>query len=699
MPPPLGEADQTRLAVDIGGTFTDFALRRHGVVTTAKILTTPDAPERAVLEGFDAMLDSAGITPGDIDLLVHGTTLATNAIIERKGSVTAMITTAGFRDVLAMRNESRYDQYDLGITLPAPLIPRHLRLTVPERIDHAGRILAPLDEQAVIDLVPRLRAAGIESLAIGFLHGFTNPVHEQRAAALIAAAWPDLPISLASVVAPEIREWERFSTTAANAYLQPLMARYLHRLDDGLRARGLAAPMFLMLSGGTLTTVETAAQFPIRLVESGPAGGALFAARIAQAAGLDRVVSFDMGGTTAKLCLIDDFRATTARSFEVARIGRFMKGSGLPLRIPVIEMVEIGAGGGSIAAVDPLGRITVGPDSAGADPGPACYGRGGAKPCVTDANLVLGRYDPLTFAGGAMRLDDDAARLALGRTLGTALGLSDGMAALAVLETVDEAMANAARAHAIDAATSLPGRTMIAFGGGGPVHATRIAEKLGIDRVLVPRHAGVGSAIGFLHAPVGYEVVRSLYQRLDHLDLDLVNAWLEEMQREAVATVEPGRFGAPIIETRSVAMRYVGQGHEIMVRLPPRRLEGSDIIALRHAYEAEYARIYDRPVPGSAIEMISYVVSIETIMDEAAARPVEPAPHDASPTGHRLVRDSFDGRESAWSLYERAALAPGARLRGPAIVQERETSTLLGPGWSGMVMAQGWIDLVRDGAS
>ncbi|OYW00456.1 MAG: methylhydantoinase [Acidiphilium sp. 37-64-53] len=695
----MGEADQTRLAVDIGGTFTDFALRRHGVVTTAKILTTPDAPERAVLEGFDAMLDSAGITPGDIDLLVHGTTLATNAIIERKGAVTAMITTAGFRDVLAMRNESRYDQYDLGITLPAPLIPRHLRLTVPERIDHAGRILAPLDEQAVIDLVPRLRAAGIESLAIGFLHGFTNPVHEQRAAALIAAAWPDLPISLASVVAPEIREWERFSTTAANAYLQPLMARYLHRLDAGLRARGLDAPMFLMLSGGTLTTVETAAQFPIRLVESGPAGGALFAARIAQAAGLDRVVSFDMGGTTAKLCLIDDFRATTARSFEVARIGRFMKGSGLPLRIPVIEMVEIGAGGGSIAAVDPLGRVTVGPDSAGADPGPACYGRGGANPCVTDANLVLGRYDPLGFAGGAMPLDDAAARLALRTTLGTKLDLSDGMAALAVLETVDEAMANAARAHAIDAATSLPGRTLIAFGGGGPVHATRIAEKLGIDRVLVPRHAGVGSAIGFLHAPVGYEVVRSLYQRLDHLDLDLVNAWLDDMQREAVATVEPGRFGAPVRETRSVAMRYVGQGHEIMVGLPPRRLDASDIIALRHGYEAEYARIYDRPVPGSAIEMISYVVSIETIMDEAAARPVEPVPHDASPIGHRLVRDSFDGRESDWSLYERAALAPGARLRGPAIVQERETSTLLGPGWSGMVMAQGWIDLVRDGAA
>ncbi len=358
-------APGARLAVDIGGTFTDLALERtEGGETkrwTAKVLTTPSAPERGVLDGVRGVLGDAGVSPGEVALAIHGTTLATNAVIERKGARTALLTTEGFRDVLALGNESRYDQYDLNITLPQPLVPRRWRLPVPERLDNTGRVLLPLDESAVARQVEFMRAEGVESLAIGFLHAFRNPAHERRAAAIVRGLWPELPVSLSSEVSPEMREWERFSTTAANAYVQPLMARYLRRLETGLQEMGLGCPLFLMLSGGGLTTLDTAARFPIRLVESGPAGGAIFSAHVARQRGLDRVLSFDMGGTTAKVCLIDGGRPQTSRTFEVARVGRFKKGSGLPLRIPVIEMVEIGAGGGSLAGLDAMGRIQVGP--------------------------------------------------------------------------------------------------------------------------------------------------------------------------------------------------------------------------------------------------------------------------------------------------------------------------------------------------
>jgi N-methylhydantoinase A len=694
-----GGTPQVRLTIDIGGTFTDFALSHGGGLTTSKVLTTPDAPERAVMDGMRGILRTTGIAAHDIALLVHGTTLATNAIIERKGARTALITTAGFRDVLAMGNESRYDQYDLNIVLPQPLVPRHLRLTVPERVDRSGRVLRALDEQAVRDLIPVLQRERVESIAIGFMHGFVNPDHERRTAAILAEALPDLPISLASEVSPEIREWERFSTTAANAYVQPLMARYLRRLEAQMREAGMTAPIFLMLSGGKLTTIETACRFPIRLVESGPAGGAIFSAAIAAEAGLARVLSFDMGGTTAKICLIDDYRPHFARSFEVARVGRFRKGSGLPLRIPAIEMVEIGAGGGSLAHVDTLGRIAVGPESAGADPGPACYGRGGDKPAVTDANLVLGRYDPAAFAGGSMTLDTSAARRALDDAVGDRLGLTTGMAALGVTEMVDEAMANAARAHAIEASTSLGGRTLIAFGGGGPVHATRIAEKVGIDRVLVPHGAGVGSAIGFLRAPVGYEVVRSLYQRLDRFDVAAVNAMLDEMVAEAEAAVAAGSFGAPTQEMRMAAMRYVGQGHEIVIPLPVRRLTAEDTALIKRDYDAAYARFYTRPIPGSEIEVLSYIVTIETEREAPPPPLAEPTPHAVQPDGARRVRDSVTGEESDWALFTRHGLAAGASFAGPAIVGEDETSTLVGIGWDGRITAQGWILLTRKAAA
>ncbi|MGH7057551.1 MAG: hydantoinase/oxoprolinase family protein, partial [Acetobacteraceae bacterium] len=599
-----------RLAVDIGGTFTDLALEHGGGVATVKVLTTPAAPEEGVLEGVRRVLAASSVAPGNVGIVIHGTTLATNAIIERKGARTALITTEGFRDVLAMRNESRYDQYDLNLVLPEPLVPRHLRFAVPERIDNTGAVLARLDEAAVAALLPLLAREEVESVAVGFLHAFVNPVHEQRVAAMLHEERPDLPVSLSSEVSPEMREWERFSTTAANAYVQPLMARYLRRLESELRALGFTASVFLMLSGGGLTTIETACRFPIRLVESGPAGGAIFGAHIARAAGRERVLSFDMGGTTAKICLIDTFRPQTAKSFEVARVGRFRKGSGLPLSIPVIEMVEIGAGGGSLSRVDALGRITVGPESAGAEPGPACYGKGGERPAVTDADLLLGRYDPEGFAGGRLKLDSQAASEALTKAIGAPLSLPPEMAALGVVEMVDENMANAARVHAIESGKNFTGRTLIAFGGGGPVHACRIAEKLGIGEVLVPTGAGVGSAIGFLRAPIAYELVRSLYLRLASFDVAALNRLLAGMAAEATAMVAAGSFDAPIVETRTAFMRYVGQGHEIPVPLPARPLVARDVPAIRAEYDIAYSHFYDRPVPGSDVEAMSFSVLV-----------------------------------------------------------------------------------------
>jgi N-methylhydantoinase A len=514
----------------------------------------------------------------------------------------------------------------------------------------------------------------------------------------LAAELPEISVSLSSEVSPEMREWERFSTTAANAYVQPLMTRYLRRLERDLRALGMAAPIFLMLSGGGLTTIETACRFPIRLVESGPAGGAIFSADVARQCGLPRVLSFDMGGTTAKICLIDDFQPQTARTFEVARVGRFRKGSGLPLRIPVIEMVEIGAGGGSLAHVDAMGRIGVGPESAGADPGPACYGAGGAHPAVTDANLVLGRYDPATFAGGNMVLHTGPARAALARDVGDKLGLSADMAALGVVEIVDENMANAARVHAIESGKTYEGRTMIAFGGGGPVHAFRVAEKVGIDRVLVPSGAGVGSAIGFLRAPVGYEVVRSLYQRFSTFDVAAVNALLADMAREAGEVVGQGSFGAATTQTRIAFMRYVGQGHEIPVALPARALVASDVVAIRAEYDREYSRFYDRPVPGSDVEIMSYAVVVATVTQAGGADSRPGAAVCAVPSSLRGIRDTVGGEVTEWGIYDRAALAPGATLTGPAIIAEAETSTLVGPGWSAKIEDHGYIELTRGAA-
>ena len=666
-----------RIGVDVGGTFTDVVLEHGDTLTTSKVLTTPDAPDVAVLAGVDDVLARSGADPAAVGLLIHGTTLATNAIIERKGALTALVTTEGFRDVLDIGYESRYDQYDIMIEKPLALVPRERRLVVPERVDVHGRVLKPLDEAAVASVAADLAELGVESVGVGFLHSYANPDHERRAREILAAALPGVSITLSSEACPEVREYERFCTTAANAYVQPLMASYLGRLRDQLQARGLACPVLLMTSGGGLASLDTAIRFPIRLVESGPAGGAILATRIAAQMGLDRVISFDMGGTTAKICLINDCAPQTAREFEVDREARFLKGSGIPLRIPVIEMVEIGAGGGSIARVDAMGRIAVGPDSAGADPGPAAYGRGGEVPTITDADIALGRIDPSRFAGGKIALDVDAARRAIARDIAEPLGLDDRMAAFGITEMVDETMANAARVHAVEQGKVAAEHALIAFGGAAPLHVGRLADKLAVDTIIVPTEAGVGSAIGFLRAPVAYEVVRSRNMRLRDFDAEVANEIVEEMSAEALAVVQSGAPDARLEETRGAYMRYVGQGHEIFVTFPTRAFGAGDREVVQRAFDAEYARLYRRVIPEAEVEVLTWALTISTTA-EAPEPLVAVAPRPApAPDDFLRVPDLETGEEHEVPLFWRPDLEPGVEIPGPAIVAEDETSTFV----------------------
>ncbi len=669
-----------RLAVDIGGTFTDIVLLSGERRWVAKLLTTPRAPEVAVIEGARGVLEAASLGFSDVGLFVHGTTLATNAIIERKGARTALIATDGFRDVIEIADEGRFDQYDINIVKPVPLVPRELRFTVPERMDVHGAVRLPLDESAVRAVARRLAELDIEAVAVALIHAYANPAHEERIGAILAELCPRISVTLSSQACPEAREYERTSTAIANAYVQPLMAGYLRRLEREMGKLGLASPIHLMTSGGSLASLETAARFPVRLVESGPAGGAILAGHIALARGERRILSFDMGGTTAKICLIDDGEPLKARTFEVDRQSRFKKGSGTPVRIPIIEMVEIGAGGGSIARVDALQRILVGPDSAGAEPGPACYGRGGTEPTVTDADLAIGKIDPSRFAGGKIAVDPAKAEAALAAGIGAKLsGMEPERAAVAVAEIVDENMANAARVHAVERGVALSDRTLVAFGGAAPLHASRIAEKLGITRIIVPPDAGVGSAIGFLAAPAAYELVRSRYMRLDLFDAAAATALIEAMEREAVAHASAAAGERPVSSRRSAFMRYAGQGHEISVTLPDRPLEPGDAATFRQAFEAEYTRLFARYIPGAVIEIMSWVV-LATTDTEKPRQLGQAAPKPApAPAGERSVFDARLGRRIAVPVYERRRLAPGTSLSGPALVVEEGTSTYVSP--------------------
>jgi N-methylhydantoinase A len=666
-----------RVGVDIGGTFTDVALAHPGALATIKVLTTYDEPERAILDGIEKAAAVAGVAVPAIAQVIHGTTLVTNALIQRRGARLAFITTEGFRDVVEMRSENRFEQYDLNLVLPRPLVDRQDRFTIRERVAADGAVLLAPTEDDIAKVVARVLDGGYRAVAIGFLHAYANPAHEQALAAAFRAAAPDLPLSLSSVISPQMREFERFNTVIANAYVQPQVAAYLGRLVARLRDRGIGAPVYMMHSGGGLITVETAAEQPVRLLESGPAGGAIYAADFARAHGLDKVLSFDMGGTTAKICLIEDGRPKTANSFEVARTYRFKKGSGMPVSTPVVEMVEIGAGGGSIATIDSMGRIQVGPASAGSEPGPACYQRGGTDPTVTDANLLLGRIDPDNFAGGAIPLSAPASETAVRTVLAEALRLATTDAAFGVTEMVDENMANAARVHTVENGRDISAFTMIAFGGGAPLHACRQCEKLGIDAALIPPGAGVGSAIGFLNAPFSYEATRGLFQRLAAFDAATVNTALAAMEAEATGFVTSGAGDAPVTTRLMAFMRYSGQGWEIPVPLPHRPFVRGDAATLQSAFEAAYRQLFGRTIDDLGIEVTNWSLTVATQLP-----PVAPATRHLSITQSvggrpREIYDAALRRTVTATEVPRGALLPGHGLDGPAVVTEDETTTIV----------------------
>ena len=683
-----------RVGVDIGGTFTDVALHHPKGLSTCKVLTNYSQPEQAILDGIQKAADQAGISLGAIDQVIHGTTLVTNALIERRGAKTAFITTEGFRDVIEMRSENRFEQYDLNLTLPKPLVARQDRFTLKERMAANGDVLLPLDVSEVNALVARILEGGYEAVAVGLIHSYANDAHEVAVQDALRRAAPDMSISISSVISPQMRELPRFNTVIANAYVQPQVADYLNRLVARLRGTGVEAPVFMLHSGGGLISVETAAEQPVRLLESGPAGGAIFAADFARAHGLEKVLSFDMGGTTAKICLIEDGAPKTANTFEVARTYRFKKGSGMTVSTPVVEMVEIGAGGGSIASVDALGRLQVGPKSAASEPGPACYGRGGADPTVTDANLLLGRLDPDNFAGGAIPLHVDRSKDAASR-----LGLEPQEAAFGVTEMVDENMANAARVHTVENGRDIEHFTMIAFGGGAPLHACRLCEKLGISALIIPPGAGVGSAIGFLKAPFSYEATRGLFQRLDEFDPVSVNAALDSMESEARSFVEEGSRGAATQTRLTALMRYCGQGWEIPVPLPHQVFSENDVAGIQTAFEETYQTLFGRTIDGLPVEITNWLLTVATVLPDVEQVDKYSAGALVEPMRERSFFDAALRKTVTAQEVARAEMRPGKMVQGPAIIVENETTTIVTSGYSVIGQGDGSLLLLKKEAS
>ncbi|HIC61078.1 MAG TPA: hydantoinase/oxoprolinase family protein [Rhodospirillales bacterium] len=673
----MTRSPSVRLAADIGGTFTDIVLETDAGRYTTKVLTTSEAPERGAIAGIDKALNIAGISPTEVDVLIHGTTLATNALIERKGAKTAFLTTEGFRDILEMGFEKRFEHYDVFMDKPTPLVPRPLRRPVRERVSGRGQVLLPLDTDQVREIGRELKEADVEAIAVGLIHSYAFSDHERVIREILSEELPGVTICLSSDVCPEIREYERFSTTCANAYVRPLMSGYLLRFQEMLNERGMVCPLYLMMSGGGLTTLNNAVMYPIRIVESGPAGGAILGGHVARECGLDEALSFDMGGTTAKICLIQDGTPERSRSLEVARIYRDLKGSGLPIRIPVIEMVEIGAGGGSIAEVDEMGRITVGPASAGSEPGPACYDQGGNHATVTDANLALGKLDPNKFAGGKITLVPEKSQFVLNRDIGMRLDLNDHWPAVGVTEMVEENMTNAARVHAIERGKVIGRHTMVAFGGGAPLHAGRLAQKLGIGKVVIPKGAGVGSAIGFLLAPISYEVVRSRSVNFSNFDAGSLNTMLDEMYNEALGVVQKTAGNRSLVTTKTVELRYVGQGHDLPIPLDDRSLLQEDAKCLRSRFEELYQDIYGLRIEDMDIQSVSWSVTVATESERPskARNPASQPEHQVN--GTRQIYDAGLKEMVDYSVYWRFDLKPGAEIVGPAVIAEDETSTIV----------------------
>ena len=688
-----------RMGVDIGGTFTDVVLEVEGTQFSAKVLTTYIAPENAIIDGMQQVCAKAGVAPSEIGQIIHGTTLATNALIERRGAKTALITTEGFRDVIEMRTESRFEQYDLNLTLPEPLIPRQSRFTVSERVDAKGKVLIRLNRVDIETVADQIAAAGYNSVAVGLIHSYLNPNHERMVRDVLAAKLPNVMVSLSSEVSPQMREYERFNTVVANAYIKPLMKSYLGRLKGRLKEEGTDCSIFLMHSGGGIISIESAADFPVRLVESGPAGGAVFAANIAARYGLDKVLSFDMGGTTAKICLIKNQTPKTSRVFEVARTYRFKKGSGMPISIPVIDMVEIGAGGGSLAHIDSMRQIRVGPESAGSEPGPACYGLGGDKPAVTDADLILGKLDPDNFAGGTIQLHADSSADVLVNILGKTLDMDAQTAAFGLAEVVDENMANAARVHAVENGEDLSEYTMIAFGGAAPLHAGRLCEKLGVDRLLVPTGAGVGSAIGFLRAPFSFEANRSVYMKLSDFKPDVIKTLLTELQNEATGFVRSCDETSEILSEFKVYMRYTGQGWEIPIYLTAAQAMAPNAATFQKLFEADYSALFGRTVDGMDVEITVWSVNATTPSEKVAQIALAQDAGPATSSGTRALFDPALASVTQAQVILRDHMTAGQTVQGPAVVTEDETTIVVPTSRQVTVQPDGTIDMTAKGAA
>lgn len=676
-----------KIGVDIGGTFTDLVMLDPdtGRLFNEKVLTTPDDPSRGVLTGITSILGKNGVAPDRVTDVIHGTTLVANALIERKGVKTALVTTRGFRDIVQIGREWRYDTYDLFIENVEPLTPRSLRFEVSERLGFDGAVLMPLAEDEIRGVAASLREAEVEAVAVCFLHAFRNPAHEQRCKAILEEELPDATICISSEVMPEIGEYERSSTTIANAYVLPIFRRYIRRLAEGIRQMGIARDVFLMQSDGGTVHQDTAIAFPIRLVQSGPAGGVQAGALIGRLAGRPNLMCFDMGGTTAKAALIENHQPSRTTDFEVARIYRFKKGSGLPLKVPVIDMIEIGAGGGSIARIDGMGLIQVGPDSASAVPGPACYGQGGTDPTVTDADLVLGYLDPGSFLGGEMRLDREAARRAIAEKIAEPLGIDVIEAAFGIHETVNESMARAAAVHTLEKGLRPTDFAMAPIGGAGPVHACHVARKMGMREVICPAGAGVASAFGFLCAPMSFEFVHADVTPLSELDLTATRALFSQLEARGQELLSGAGLTADDFSvTPGCAMRYVGQGYEVDVPLPADFLARGRREEMLAAFEAAYRALYGRIEDGLPVEIVSWRVVIRGPYPDIVPMTLEAAPDlakgraDHARKGERPI---YDGQTRAFvdaGIYDRYQLRPGMEIAGPAIVEERE-STLVVP--------------------
>jgi N-methylhydantoinase A len=673
-----------RVGVDIGGTFTDLILvdDETGAITVGKALTTPGDPSQAVETVLRDALERSDVAPERLTTVIHGTTLVTNSIIERKGSKTALLTTKGFRDAVEIGREHRYDLYDLFLEMPRPLAPRYLRLEVDERVLATGEPVTAPDLDDLEPLVRELRDKGVEAIAVCFLHSYANPTHERQVAELIGRVAPELRVSISSDVVPEIREYERTSTTTANVYVQDRVDRYLRELERRLRALGFRGQLFVMLSSGGIGTIETATRFPIRLLESGPAAGALATAYYGGLAGIADLMSFDMGGTTAKLCVIEKGQPLTANDFEVDRVYRFKRGSGLPVKVPVIEMIEIGAGGGSIARIDALGLLKVGPRSAGAEPGPVCYGQGGSEPTVTDADLILGFLDPDFFLGGRMKLDRAAAERAIRERIAEPLGMGVPEAAWGIHQIVNESMANAARVHAIERGKDPRSFPLFAFGGAGPGHGFRVAEILHAPAMIAPFGAGVTSTVGFLSAPLAFDFVRTSYGRLDDLDWSSVNEIFDEIEASGRQILLESGVPEPAISyARAADLRYVGQGYEVRVPVPAGRLSAASKPGLIASFEQVYRQLYGRSGPAVGIEVMNWRLLVSGPKPELRLRPdgVEAGGVEAARKGERPVYHPEYHDYRSTPVYDRYRLAPGATFDGPAIVEERESTVVVGP--------------------